>query len=100
VAGRVDQVQRVLVPVARPVEQAHRVRLDRDAALALEVHRVEHLVDRLLGVHRAGERQEPIRKCRFTVVDVGDDGEIADATEDHRLSLTRCVAAPEVARPG
>jgi len=72
------------------------ISLDRDAALALEVHRVEHLVDRLLRVHRAGEGQEPVRERRFAVIDVGDDREIADATEDHRFSLTRCVAAPAV----
>ena len=53
VPGRVDEVERVDLAVARAVEQPDRVRLDGDAALALEVHRVEDLVDRLLGVHRA-----------------------------------------------
>ena len=96
VARRVDEVERVLVAVARPVEQAHRVRLDRDAALALEIHRVEHLIDRLLGVHRPGEGQQPIRERRFAVIDVRDDREIADATQDHRLSLTRRVGPPGV----
>ena len=49
VARRVDEVQRVRLAVARLVEQAHGVGLDRDPALALEVHRVEHLVDGLRG---------------------------------------------------
>ena len=43
VAGRVDQVELVGHPVARRVGHAHRLGLDRDAALALQVHRVEHL---------------------------------------------------------
>ena len=92
VARRVDEVERVLLAVARPVEQAHRVRLDRDPALALEIHRVEHLIDRLLGVHRAGEGQQAVGQRRLAVIDVGDDREIADAAEDHRPSLTRRVA--------
>ena len=41
VAGRVDQVELVRCP--RP-QHAHGLRLDRDAALALDVHRVEQLV--------------------------------------------------------
>ena len=43
VAGRVDQVQVVGLAVARRVVDADRLRLDRDPALALEVHRVEDL---------------------------------------------------------
>ena len=42
VARRVDQVELVPVPV-----DAHRLRLDRDPALALEVHRVEQLLAHL-----------------------------------------------------
>jgi hypothetical protein len=87
VAGRVDEIQRVLVPVAGAIEQAHRVRLDGDPALALQVHRVEHLVDRLLGVHRARERQQPVGQRGLAVIDVGDDGEVTDAGQGHRISV-------------
>ena len=44
VPRRVDQVDLIVEPVARAVLQRDALRLDRDAALALEVHRVEHLV--------------------------------------------------------
>ena len=44
VARRVDQVELVVWPSPRLVEDAHGLRLDGDAALALEVHRVEHLL--------------------------------------------------------
>ncbi len=40
----VDEVQLVGLPVVGVVEQPDRLRLDRDAALALDVHRVEHLL--------------------------------------------------------
>ena len=77
-ARRVDQVQDVLLAVLRGVMQAHRVRLDRDAALALEIHRVEHLRFHLAGLQGAGELEEAIGERGLAVIDVGDDGEIPD----------------------
>ena len=74
--------------VARLVEQAHGVGLDGDPALALQVHRVEHLVDGLLGVHRPGERQEPVGQGGLAVVDVRDDGEVADRLDGHRAQYS------------
>src|SRR5207253_5416498 len=89
VARCIDEVQRVLLAVARLVEEPDRVGLDRDAALALEVHRVQHLVDGLLGVHGAGEREEAVRQRRLAVIDVGNDGEVADPSQRHRLRIAR-----------
>src|SRR5215510_10585341 len=83
VAGGVDQVERVLAPVARRVEEAHGVGLDGDAALLLQVHRVQHLAHRLLGVHGPREGEEAVRQGGLAVVDVGDDGEIADTLDGH-----------------
>src|SRR3546814_12130570 len=45
-ARRVHQVELVAFAVLRPIGQAHRMRLDGDAALALEIHGIEHLLDR------------------------------------------------------
>ena len=44
VAGRVDQVQLVGLAVLRLVKHRHRMRLDGDAALPLQVHRIEQLI--------------------------------------------------------
>ena len=44
VAGRVHQVQLIGLPVLRAIIQANGLGLDRDAALALDVHRVEDLL--------------------------------------------------------
>ena len=41
--GGVDEVELVHLSVIRFVEHADCLALDRDAALALDVHRVEHL---------------------------------------------------------
>ena len=60
VPRRVDQVDLIVEPVARAVLQRHALRLDRDAALALEIHRVEHLVLHLAGGQPAAKLNEPI----------------------------------------
>jgi hypothetical protein len=58
--------------------QANRVCLDRDAALALEIHRVEHLRFHLTGLKGPGELEEPIGEGRLSVIDMRDNGEIPD----------------------
>jgi len=51
----------------------HRVQLDRDAALALQVHGVEHLLAHLTFLERAGGLDQSVGEGGFAVVDVGDD---------------------------
>ena len=74
---RVDQVQHVLLPVVGVVGQPDGVRLDRDAALALEVHRVEDLRFHLARLERARDLEKPVGERRLAVIDMGDDGEVA-----------------------
>ena len=83
VPGRVDEVQDVLLAVVRRVVQADRVGLDRDAALALEVHRVEDLRFHLARLQRAGDLEKAIGQRRLAVVDVRDDREVADVLRVH-----------------
>ena len=78
VAGRVDEVQLVGLAVARLVQDAHGLRLDRDPALALEVHRVEHLRAHRARVDGLRHLEDAIGQRRLAVVDVGDDREVAD----------------------
>ena len=90
VARRVDQVEVVGLPVARLVGERGRLRLDRDAALALEVHRVQHLLAHLARREAAAALDEPVGQRRFAVVDVGDDGKVADQL--HVLRPSRLAA--------
>ena len=78
VAGRVDQVQAVGLAVAGLVLHAHGLGLDRDAALALELHRVEQLRAVLARVDGAGDLEDAVGQRRLPMVDVGDDREVAD----------------------
>ncbi len=78
VARRVDEVQVVGAAVTRLVFERRGLRLDRDAALSLDVHRVEHLLFHLAIAQSAATLDQSIGECRLAVVDVGNDREIAD----------------------
>ena len=76
--GGVDQVELVRPPVLRGVRQADGVRLDRDPALALELHGVEDLVAEVPLGHRPAALDEAVGEGRLAVIDVGDDAEVPD----------------------
>ena len=74
--GRVDQVEVVDLPVFGLVLQRRRLRLDRDATLALDVHRVQHLGFHLAVRTGPATLNDPIRERALAVVDVGNDGKL------------------------
>ena len=79
----VDQIQLVGLAVFGLVGHAHGVGFDGDAAFAFEVHRIQHLRLHLPRSQRPGQFQQAIRKRGFAVVDMGNDGEIADVFSIH-----------------
>ena len=83
---RVDQVQDVLLARFRRVVQPDRVGFNRDPALTLEVHGIEHLRFHLARLKRAGELEETIRERRLAVVDMRDDRKVTDIGRVHGLS--------------
>ena len=78
VSGRVDQVEDIGLPVLGRIVQTHGLGLDRDAALTLKLHIVEHLLFHLALGQSAGHLDQAIGQRGFTVVDMGHDGEISD----------------------
>ena len=91
VARRVDDVD------LRPAVADGRVLgEDRDALLALEVDRVEHaLGDVLVRAEGAGLPEQRVDERRLAVVDVRDDGDVADIRADgHRLRVATATRAP------
>ena len=80
-AGRVDEVELVGLAVLGLVGEAHGLRLDGDAALALDIHGIEHLLLHLAEIEAAGQLDQPVGQRRLSMVDMGDDGEIADVGE-------------------
>ncbi len=80
------RVQLILAAVARLVAQRRRLRLDGDAALALEVHGVEHLGLHLAGLQPARALDQPVGERALAVVDVRDDREVADVIHEKPLT--------------
>ena len=83
VAGGVDQVELVGFAVVRLVDHAHGVGFDGDAALALQVHGIEHLGLHLARGQRAGKLQQSVGERGLAVVNVRDDREVADVAWIH-----------------
>ncbi len=80
-AGRVDEVQHVDFAVIRLVMQAHGLGLDGDAALTLDIHIVQHLLGHIALGKTTRRLDQPVGKGGFAMVDMGDDGEVADMVE-------------------
>ena len=83
VTGRIKQVKAIFLSILRGVTHRDRMRLDRDPALAFEIHRIEELILFLAVVNRPGALEQPIRQSRFAVIDVRDDAEIASQLDRH-----------------
>ena len=94
VARRVDEVELVALP-----GDANGLGLDRDAALALELHRVEHLLAHLALRHRLGQLEDPVGERRLPMIDVGDDREVADTRLVHVSSGPGATRVAPAARP-
>ena len=95
VAGGVHQVELIGLAILRGVGQAHRLRLDRDPALFLDVHIIKDLRRHLAFGQPAGELDQPVGERRFPMIDMGDNAEIADMRERsrHRAPLAGESAA-------
>ena len=100
VAGRVHQVDHVLRAVCAAMGEADGLRLDGDAALALELHGIEHLAGHFALLQAAAALDQPVGEGGLAVVDVGDDRDVADAREvaHGRSSTHRPARANRAAR--
>ena len=87
VAGRVDQVQLVSLAVLGLVKHRDRMGLDGDAALAFQVHGIEQLLLHVARGDGAGAMQQPVRKRRLPMINMGDDAEISYVCCVHLESL-------------
>ena len=78
VARGVDEVQVVGLAILGLVLQTDGPGLDGDAALLFQIHVVQQLGLHLALLHRAAGHNQPVGQGGFSVVNVGDDTEIAD----------------------
>ena len=73
----VDEIEHIFLAVELVVH-LDCVALDSDAALALEVHVIEHLGLHVLGGYGVGIFEKAVGKSALAVVDMRYDAEIAD----------------------
>ncbi len=88
VTGGVDEVQLIDLAVLRFVVKRDAVGLDGDAALTLQIHGVQDLSLHFTRGETAAELDETVSQGGLAVVNVGNDGKIADMTQvTHRSTL-------------
>ena len=78
VARRINQVELIRLAVVGVIRDADGIGLDRDAALALDVHRVEQLRLHVALVNGMGELKDAVTDRGLAMVDVRNDREVAD----------------------
>ena len=79
----VDQIQDVFLAVEGPVIEPDGLGLDGDAPLPLQVHFVQELVLLFAIGKGTGELQQPVGQGRFPVIDMCNNGEISDISDEH-----------------
>jgi hypothetical protein len=85
VARGIDEVQLVENAIVGAVVQPHGVGLDGDAPFALQVHGIQDLFHHLALGKRPGNLQQAVGQGGFAVIDVRNDGEIADEFAVHSV---------------
>src|SRR6266513_116770 len=79
----VEKIESISFPRLRAIIHGHRMRFDRDPALALQVHRIEKLILLVALVNCARRFEQSVRQSGFAVIDVRDDAEIARQFDSH-----------------
>ncbi len=77
-AGGIDQVELVLLAIAGGVVQGRGLGLDGNPALTLQVHGIKDLRFHFTIGQAAAQLDDAVSQSRLAVVDVGDDGKVAD----------------------
>ena len=81
VAGRVDKVELIGFAIFGGVIQRDAVRLDGNTALTLKIHRIQHLSFHLTFAQGTTQLNKAVSQCRLAVVDMGDDGKVANQAQ-------------------
>ena len=84
-ARRIDQIELIQVAIVGLVIEPDGMRFDGDAALALEIHRIQHLRHHFALGKRAGGLEKAVGKRAFAVVDMRNDGEIPYEFRGHAV---------------
>src|SRR6185369_4755953 len=84
-AGSVDQVEYIIDAGVRAIIEPYGLGLDGNTPLPLQIHLVKELVLLIPVGNRSGILKKAVSQGRFAVVDVSDDGEVADFADFHEF---------------
>ena len=85
-AGGVNQVQVIDLTIFGLVLQRSSLRLDGDAPLFFDVHRVKHLGLHLALLQAAAALDQAVGQGGFAMVNVRDDGKVSDVVHQQKAS--------------
>ena len=74
----INEVKLVFLSIRTPIPCCDRMCFDRNAALTLQVHGIQILRTGFTWRYGAGDLQKPVGKSGFAVVDMSNNGKIAD----------------------
>ena len=89
VAGSINQVQYVLLPVSMFIINLDSMTFNSNALFSFQIHIVQHLVHHITVADGAGALQQPVSQCRFAVVYMCDNAKIADVLHVRFTSFFR-----------
>ena len=85
-AGRIDEIELIGLAVGCLIIKPNGLRLDGNAALALQLHIIKHLFLHFARRQTAGQLYQPVGKCRLAVVNMCDNREITDVFLNRHIS--------------
>jgi hypothetical protein len=85
--GRIDEIEGIGDTIGSRIRQAYGLAFDGDPALALDIHVIENLILKIPVGDHLGGLDHAVRQGRLSVIDMGDNTEIANIF--HLVSLVR-----------
>jgi len=77
-ARGVNEIERIIVSVLGPVREGDRLAFDRDPPFPLNIHVIQDLILKIPFLHHARILDQTVRQGRFSVVNMGNNAEVAD----------------------
>lgn len=94
-SGSINEVQLIGFTIPGLVVERYALGLDGDATLSLQLHGIQHLFFQLALGQPTADLDEAVRQGGFAMIDMSDDGEIANIRDvSHRACKQSVAAAP------
>ena len=76
--GGINEVKLIDLPILGGIVEGNALSFDRNASLTFDIHGVEHLLGHFTRRQATADLDQTICQCRFAMIDVRNDREIAN----------------------